>query len=200
MLFRTRSVLVFVTITIAVTGFLCGCSESDGLAMQNKIENSDSLSPDISVGSSLSDDFLNGFYIFYSTGQFSFDTRNNKMGKECISPFGYIYVDYYMPREKLKEIYDFIIQYDIKSYSGSALIALEDVWMSPSVNCTIEFYLDGEIYSFCYNSVVCYIDVNNPNISFPEKYLNLRAFDRLIVQSLDYPEEFNSLPPGILYY
>jgi len=164
---------------------------AEGVVTNDK-ETDNALAPVEEEDLAMPDDFLNGFYIIvsdpYGGGPF-LDTKNNKVGNG--SRKEYVSVDYYMPREKLQEIYDFITLYDIKSYSGQGLMTIAGYWFSPMVYCEIEFCLDGEVYSILFDSIVV-----APFIDFPEQYRNLRAFADLMGRINSGIEEFKSLPPG----
>ena len=136
------------------------------------------------------EDFLNGFFIHYYAAGLSLDTRSNKIKNRCIYPYGEVSVDYYMPREKLQELHDFIIQYDIKSYSGPDMIKSEDVHMHPQIYVVISFRLDGEFYPIIYEA----------SILLSGEYDNLGLLNSLICQIILNSEEYKSLPPGMPIY
>jgi len=142
------------------------------------------------------DDFLNGFYIIvWETHSFgpSLDTKNNKIGVDTFK--GYVSADYCMPREKLQEIYDFITQYDVKSYNGLGLITREDIWITTVLYHVVVFCLDGEVYSIRFDSTIA-----AHSRDLPEQYHNLRAFSDLIGRVCFGIEEYKSLPPGKVYF
>ncbi|MCL2707093.1 MAG: hypothetical protein FWE97_02880 [Dehalococcoidia bacterium] len=146
------------------------------------------------------DDFLDGFYIQYLIlGSYIFDTKHNKMGVYTFG--GYVSVDYHMPREKLQEIYDFIIQYDIKSYSSTDLITRDDgLKHTPDFEILIVFRLDGEVYSIRLEGSAILEDWRTPPewMAMPEKHLNLRSFCNLLSQIFGDTDEYKSLPQGML--
>jgi len=126
----------------------------------------------IAATSCLPDDF----YIIYETYSSPYalflDTRNNIIGK----PLGYVNVstDYYMPRDDLQTIYDAIIKYDIKSYSGNGLITEKGVIVTPSISYMVTFRLSDEIYTIIYNELVI-----NKGLPYPS-YPYLRAFHQVL--------------------
>jgi len=148
----------------------------------------------------MQDDFLDGFYIIFSyyapnSMKPMLDTKNNIIGVMTYS--GYVSVDYCMPLEKLQELHNFIIQYDIKSYSSPDLLAREDgVMLIPTIHSGITFSLDGEIYSIWFDESV--VDPASRNL--PEKYHNLRSFIVLLEQPYLHTNEYKSLPAGVPIY
>ena len=105
----SRRLLAIVLSLIALVSFL-GCASGD---VQDSL-----VMPD-------------DFYFIYETGELSvdyllvnLDTKNNIIGAMGSAPtFGseYYYVDYYIPRDRLQELYEDIIRFDIKSYSSSEI-------------------------------------------------------------------------------
>ena len=116
------------------------------------------------------------FYIIYETVWFPavmlLNTKDNIIGTP---PWDvYVSTGYCIPYEDLQTIYNAVIEYDIKSYSGDGLITEGGVVLTPSINYVITFCLDGKTYSIIYNERVI-----NKGIPYPT-YPQLRSFHHIL--------------------
>ncbi|MCL2678916.1 MAG: hypothetical protein FWF18_01250 [Dehalococcoidia bacterium] len=155
----------------------------------------------------MSEDFLDGFYIIYEFGYSlgklkpELDTKNNIIGKNTYYD-GHYSIDYTVPKDKLQEIYDLIIQYDIKSYSSPELIAREDgVTVTPNRYHRITFCLNGEIYSVFCDASVLSMSHFNPPFALPEKYHHLTIFYSKFARVYVYDtDEYKAFPDAWIPY
>jgi len=89
------------------------------------------------------------------------NTKNNIIGefeKRTFTGFyDYVAADYYISRDKLQGIYDFIIQHDIKQYNSSRLLTSFDDFgiratVDPYYRGKITFCINGEVFSILYDA------------------------------------------------
>jgi len=118
------------------------------------------------------------------------DTKQGIIGKLLgTGADGYISTKYNIPQENLQGIYDLIVQYDIKSYSGSEWLTDNSVFMmNLEYYSKLTFCIDGKIYTVLYGNSVTYGGSSR-------KYANLGVFERkLHSQYCVSTEEYQSFP------
>ena len=131
-----------------------------------------------------------------------FDTRNNIIGRSRGDhTFGYetISKKYYMPQERLQELYDDIIKYDIKSYSGPGVIGnRREETGAQNYFIRLTFRLDGRVYIVTSDDTAS--SVWPPFLGvygLPEEYHNLCIFqNKLFGYYYADTDEFRSFPEG----
>ena len=88
------------------------------------------------------------------------DTKNNIIGgwgatwEAGRARSKYLYVDYHMPQNRLQELYDDIIKYDIKSYSGRGILGDDLPHPAHLSFARATFQIDGEVYSITYMNTI----------------------------------------------
>jgi len=154
---------------------------------------------------------IEDFYFVYETGRLQdfaegigivmLDTENNVIGSwgrtESEHEPGkyytkYCYIDYHIPLDLLQELYDDIIKYDIKSYSGPDVLIDKTVGVIDYFRIT--FRINGEVYSVFAEDSVCrprfvYEDDIPPHLRdgpitqaiAADKNVNLCTFLKLII-------------------
>ena len=118
------------------------------------------------------------FYFIYeggyspSTLNTLLDTKKGIIGKSLgTGADEYISTKYNIPQENLQGIYDLIVQYDIKSYSGSEWLTDKSIFMmNPEYYTKLTFCIDGKIYTVLYGNSIIY--------KGSRKYANIGVFER----------------------
>ena len=124
------------------------------------------------------------------------DTKNNTLGT-CYANYvdaftghpykGYACIEYFIPPEHLKAIYNYLVLYDIKSYSGSEVITgVHGMNLESTVWLRYIFQMNGEVYSVQFDGTV----LNGPNFWYSKIWEFARILDGFyyytdVLQSLE---------------
>ena len=139
------------------------------------------------------------FWIIFEQGRYFFqplvpllDTKNNIRCSQYVydKPEYLVFLEYNIPREKLQEIYDSIIRYDIKSLSTTETMLLPMphpyILADPPMLRRITFCMYGEIYSIYYEVALGRYD--NIMLENPSQYRNLGLFAGELLSFLCIPD------------
>jgi hypothetical protein len=181
--------LIVIAIAVALLGLSLGCATSVTPSHLPPTDNGPGETGTVEE---------DAFYFIFECGGYDpydmkvlLDTKAGIIGK--LGHNTYNTASYSIPNELLNEIYDLIVQYNIKSYSSPDLICIVPGRLD-SFYWRITFRVDGEVYSVWFDSTVNVTSSPDPAINeLIEKYRNLGLFYKSLTHLILSIDEYQSL-------